>query len=48
MYRMLLQQYQMNTLGSSPQVLGASAAHAAARRSVRESFPGFVPTVLAN
>jgi hypothetical protein len=39
MYRMLLQQYLMNSLGSSPQVLGLLAAHAAALRSVRESFP---------
>jgi hypothetical protein len=46
MYRMLLQQYLMNSLGSSPEVLGASGAHAAALRSVRESFPDFEPVVL--
>ena len=48
MYRMLLQQYLMNSLGSSPAVLGPSAAHAAALRSVRESFPDFEPVILAN
>jgi hypothetical protein len=48
MYRMLLQQYLMNSLGSFPEVLGASAAHAAALRLVRESFPDFEPVVFAS
>jgi len=46
MYRMLLQQYLMNSLGSFPQVLTSPAAHAAALRSVRESYPDFEPVVL--
>lgn len=47
MYRMLLQQYMMNSLGSSSEVLGPLAAHAAALRSVRESYADFEPVVLA-
>ena len=47
MYRMLLQQYLMNSFGGSPGVLGPSEAHAAALRSVRESYPDFEPVVLA-
>jgi hypothetical protein len=47
MYRMLLQQYLMNSLGSSPVVPGPLAAHAAALRSVHELYPDFEPVVLA-
>jgi hypothetical protein len=47
MYRMLLQQYLMNSLGKAPEVLDFPAAHAAALRSVRESHPDFEPVVLA-
>ena len=46
-YRMALQLFLMNSMGGRPQIdRSTAAAHAAALRTVRESYPGFEPTIL--
>jgi hypothetical protein len=41
MYRMVLQQCLINSLGQTPQIPSFSAAHEAAKRTVRETYPEF-------
>jgi hypothetical protein len=45
MYRSVLQQWLMNSLGKTPEVLSLAAAHEAAKRTVRRSYPDFEPTI---
>jgi hypothetical protein len=47
MYRMVLQQCLLHSLGeNSPIPRSREAAHAAALRAVRESYPDFEPMIL--
>jgi len=44
LYRMVLQQYTMNSLGRKPQISRSpQAIYGAAARVVRQQFPGFTP-----
>lgn len=45
MYRMVLQQCLMNSLGQTPQIPGFAAAHEAAKRAVRATYPDFEPMI---